>query len=237
MGWRGLEALTTICHAMTNLRTAAALLSTLAVLSGCAGQRVALSQQDRASLASQPQIHLVHHDSQLIFSIESTGRTAAGVLFTPLLAAAFVMEGRALQRDLRLEDPAARVKERLGEALRARRAWTNVRVVAEPAPGSDPEALKRMFATGLVLDVQTRKWGLDNARVKYSALGRLVRLEDSALIWEAACEFIARKDEGAPAMETLTAEDGALLKARILEAAEGCAGQLAAWVIGRPGNR
>lgn len=66
---------------------------------------------------------------------------------------------------------------------------------------------------------------------EYSALVRLVRLSDSTVIWEAACnDAVADKDKSAPSREALMADEGALLKAKLAEAADRCADELSSWL-------
>jgi len=201
------------------------------VLMGCAGQRIKMSPEDQRALASQPNIYAVHHQPGVTFLVESTGYTIVGVLLSPMVAGAMVSEGAGIQRDLKLPDLAPRVKERLVNSLKADLNLTNLRMVSEVPQNTNVETLKKIFDTGVVLDVQTRKWGIDNNRAKYSALVRLVRLSDSTVVWEAACnEFVAGKGTSAPAREALIANDGELLKAKLREAADGCADQLSTWV-------
>ncbi|MDQ5849626.1 MAG: hypothetical protein M3544_11770, partial [Pseudomonadota bacterium] len=90
------------------------------------------------------------------------------------------------------------------------------------------------FGSGAVLEVRTRNWGLDNYRVKYSAVARLTRLPDAEVLWEAACEdFVVDKGKPAPAMDALKANEGELLKAKLREGADGCAEQLVGWLVGK----
>jgi hypothetical protein len=181
-------------------------------------------------LVPDAQIHAVHHKSMQTFGYESTGYTVAGVLITPLLAIAQVAEGSALETALRLEDPVLRVKDRLVSALRTKFDLVNVVVVPASPKNDGIDTLTRSFATGLVLDVRTMKWGVDNARAKYSARARLVRLADRAILWNATCEFTADKTKPGPKMEELKANDGMLLKAKLLDAADGCSDQLVNWL-------
>jgi predicted dinucleotide-utilizing enzyme len=128
------------------------------------------------------------------------------------------------------------VKERLVQSLKDNLKLANVRVVSEIPKDTNVDTLKGLFDTGVVLDVQTRKWGIDNNRAKYSALVRLVRLSDTAVLWEAACnEAVADKEKPAPARDALVADDGALLKAKLVQAADQCASELAGWLTLRPG--
>lgn len=203
----------------------------IACLAGCAGQQVRLGEEDRALLHSQP-VHVAHHVPARAFSVESTGYTALGVLVTPLVAGLMVAEGMGIQRDLQLEDPAPRVKERLADALRERLQLASLRMAPAPTTSEDSEYLQKTFGSGVVLEVMTRGWGLDNNRPKYSARARFVRLSDGFTAWQATCEVIADRDQPSPAREALVANGGELLKAKLVRAAERCAEQLAGWATG-----
>jgi len=212
------------------MRAGKALLSaaSIAVLAGCAGPQVRLADQDRRALAEAPQIHVVHSVTQGAFLVESTGRTVAAVLFSPLVAvAAGFGDGHALHRDLRLEDPVLRVRDRLAGVLSADLQLANVRVVNETVQSDQIDDLRALLRTGLVLDVRTTGWGLDNERAKYAVRARLLRLADSTLLWQGNCEHVADKALPSPSREALVADDGALLKAKLAQAAEHCADQLA----------
>ncbi len=200
-------------------------------IAGCAGQQARLTAENRKSLSSQPEVHAVHHSPSRVFTYESTGYSAASALFTPLLAIAQVYEGTGLQRDLRLEDPVQRAQDRLVSKLQAHFNVTNVHVVPDPPKNDQIATLKQVFQKGLVLDIRTMNWGLDNSRAMYSARARLLRLEDSTLLWQATCKYVADATLPSPSMASLKANDGELLKTKLLDAADGCADQLSAWAI------
>jgi hypothetical protein len=206
----------------------AVVVSTCLLLTGCAGQQTKLTKDHQLALAAQPQVHAIHHPPSKVFTIDSTGRT----LFMPVLLS--VYEGMAMQRDLKLEDPALRVKDRLVNALQRDVGLTNVRVVAESPKDQSAETLKATYGSGAVLEVRTRNWGLDNYRAKYSAVARLTRLPDADVLWEATCnDFVVDKGKPAPAMGDLTAKEGELLKIKLQQAADGCAEELVGWLLGK----
>lgn len=208
-------------------------IATLLLLTACAGQQARLTTENRRSLSTEPQLHAVHHKSMGSFSYESTGYSLAGALITPLVAFAQVAEGAGMQSDLQLEDPVLRVKDRLISALQTQFNLANVVAVSDPPKSDGIETLTQAFRTGVVLDVRTMKWGVDNARAKYSARARLIRLSNSATLWQATCEYVADKAQPSPKMDELKANNGILLKAKILDAADGCADQLITWLNGQ----
>ncbi len=214
----------------TKVRAAAA---SIALLAGCAGQQTHLAREDLASLSSQREIHAVHH-RPIGPVIQSSGYTAATMLVGPFISAgAAFAEASELQSKLGLEDPLVQVKHRLAAALQTELKLANVRMVEEPILAEDVELLKEKFRSGVVLDVATAQWGIDNNRVKYMGRARLVRLADRQVIWDGTCKIVIGEDKPSPTREALVANDGALLKANLREAGDACADQLARWMTGK----
>jgi hypothetical protein len=211
----------------------AIIFSMLTLLGACAVQPPTRMKEDELALSLQPQIHAVHHEPQRAFSVQSTGYIVAAVLLpTPLVLLAASADGHGLKREFALEDPVAGMKQRLVTSLESRLKLTNVTDVSAPPPDEDIETLKRIFETGVVLDVRTVRWGIDNNRASYSARARLVRLVDSTVLWEATCHDTVRGKAGAT-RAALVANHGKLLKGQLREAVDACADQLAGWVIGK----
>jgi len=207
----------------------------VALLAGCAGQNVRFSEDNRKLLTTQP-VHAVHLQP-LGFVVESTGRTVAAVFLGPLLAVAYAAEGGELHSGLGLEDPALRVKERLLSALEKEYRIPHLTRVAQPGArfGAEPVYAE---LSGVIFEVRTTHWGIDNNRAKYSAGVRVLRLPDGETIWDAACEqVIAGKDKPSPTIDELRADNGALLKANLNDAADLCADQLSQWALERAEKR
>lgn len=248
----------------------AILAAALVSLPGCAGKR-ALMPDDRGSLSSQPQIIAIHYPPEEDFTVR------ASFLEGPLGAVQAAYETARLKANARLEDPAPHVKDRLVNALQTNLKLTNVRTVSEwpqnlniafealqetrrAGSALDVEtntrkfdsALKEAFQTGVVLEVQTRRWRVEGTRVVYSARAGMVRLSDLADIWRVACTRVSKvQPSDVPAFaektmpnipqiprqeelwmaEALKANDGALLRAKLREAADACADSLAGQVL------
>jgi hypothetical protein len=145
----------------------------------------------------------------------------------------FEAAGDKMTKEYGLADPAAVVQERFVAALGQDPGISNIQGVEE-TPGTDDMAeLRRVAGQGLVFDFKTTQWMLyyyptdwSHYRIAYSARGRLVRLADSTVMWQGTCEVIGQAPASSPTMDALTANNGALLKAKINEAAEACAQQL-----------
>lgn len=200
----------------------AVMLAAAVVLTACAGPGTTLNRDDRMALASQPHIHAVHHHPFRVFTVESTARS----LFVPVPIS--VLEGMAIQKDYKLQDPAPRIKDRLAAVLQTDFGLTNVRVVSESPEADAADTLRSTYKDGVVLDVRTWNWGLDNYRATYQARARLIRLADGVVIWQETCKTsVANRGKPAAAMEALLANDAELLKAQLRQAADGCADELA----------
>jgi len=218
---------------MSTTMQSAIAFSMAALLGACAIQPPVRMNEDELSLSLQPQIHAVHYESQRAFSVQSTGYIVAAVLLpTPLVFLAASADGHGLKREFALEDPVEGMKQRLVASLESSLKLTKVTAVSAPLPDEDIETLKRMFESGMVLDVRTVQWGIDNNRARYSARARLVRLADSTVLWEATCKDSLRGKAGG-SRAALVADHGKLLKSQLREAADACADQLAGWVIGK----
>jgi hypothetical protein len=220
---------------MNAIAKAAMTVSMLALLAACAAQHPAPMKEDELALSLQPQIHAVHHEPQRAFSVQSTGYIVAAVLLpTPLVFLAASVDGHGLKREFALEDPVEGMKQRLVSSLESRLKLTNVTAVSAPMRDDGVETLKRAFDSGMVLDVRTVRWGIDNNRGSYTARARLVRLSDSNVLWEATCHDLAHGKAGATRTRAaLIANNGELLKSDLRDAADACADQLAGWVGGK----
>jgi hypothetical protein len=216
----------------TNAVTAAV---SLALLAACAGQHTKLTDDHRKTLTEQP-VHAIHVEPPA-FLAESTGYTMAMFVLAPLAIGGPIAEGSDLRTAHGVEDPVIRVKERVLSAFEDRYRLANVTRVAQPSGRLSADTQYNALS-GVLLEVRTTKWGIDNNRAKYAAGVRLVRLADGVTLWNAVCnEVVADKDKPSPAREALRADNGALLKAKLNQAADACGEQLAAWAIERAGSR
>jgi hypothetical protein len=95
------------------------------------------------------------------------------------------------------------------------------------------EQLKRTFHEGMAIDFYTHKWWLipypedeERYRLVYSVEARLIRIEESAILWKGVCNIV---EENPPDQRLTLAElssDAPGLKARIAKAAEECTADL-----------
>lgn len=208
----------------------------LALLAACAGNHTRLTEDHRKTLTEQT-VHAVHVEPAG-FLVESTGYSVAAMLIGPLVVAGQAAEGSDLRTGLALQDPVIRVKERVLAALDERYRLPNVVRVAQPASRFAVDTTQYKALSGVVFEVRTTTWGIDNNRAKYAAGVRVLRLADHVVLWDAVCnDVIADKDKPSPEREALRADKGALLQAKLNQAADACSDQLAAWAIERAGSR
>jgi hypothetical protein len=202
------------------------------LLSACAGRRHAdtdidLIPTDRYGLAQQPQVHIVHHSAKKGFLIESRGYRAATTLLTPLAILVQGADSNSVREKFALEDPVIHGKDLMKVALERELGLTNVRIVPDVSSDGTIDILKKRYTAGVVLELRTGHWGMDNRRVKYNASAKLTNLADSQVLWSTTCQWAILDQKGtAPEEEALFANDGALLKANLLKAAEICVNQI-----------
>jgi hypothetical protein len=208
---------------------------TAALLAGCAGPQMRLADEDRRGLAGAPRVHVVHQPALRIFTVEGRAHNAA-LLFGIVGVMASVGHSMSVQQELKPEDPVLRVKQRMASVLAGELGVRGVNVVEEPIASDQPDDLRMKLQGGLVLDARTIAWGLHNDRARYEGRARLLRLDDSTLLWQANCEHILDEDKESPTREALMANGGALLKANLAKAADRCADALAASLIGKTGR-
>jgi hypothetical protein len=154
--------------------------------------------------------------------------------------------GERIRVQYRLVDPVGRVRQLVLERLAVHLGKSSLRSTPERFVSTDQVAdLKAIFASGMVLDFGTVGWGLvalpkavpftvERYEVAYLARLRLVRLGDSRMLWQVTCGAMRRKAQENWTMEQLTADQGALLKAKLTEMADECAVELLAQFIGQP---
>lgn len=239
-------------------------------LVSCSAAR-AQKDQDRFGLAKQPQVYLVHQTAKSNFLVQSTGyRVAGGPIATVLQA----QESFQLEKKLDLRDPVNYLTDRLSEALRRELGLTNLQLITAasdlPILPENPENMseeeraankpgkptfKQQHPDGVVIEVVTRHWGIDNYKMKYYAslwvtdLGQSKRLLGTSCPWiifeqvEAKpggsgfnSQGVYMRQDGAPdapAIElALYGNNGALLKANLRKAAEQCADKLVGRFLG-----
>ncbi|HEU0290927.1 MAG TPA: hypothetical protein VFR39_09275 [Burkholderiales bacterium] len=127
------------------------------------------------------------------------------------------------------------VKDRLIATLQRDIGLKNLRAVPDVSSDGTIDTIKERYPSGAVIELRTYGWGMEHHRVKYAASAYLTNLADSKLLWSTTCEWvILDKDKPSPdnaadadaLRQAFYANNGALLKAKLREAAEVCADQI-----------
>jgi hypothetical protein len=207
--------------------------SLAAMVTGCASSTVALKPQDVAQLKSASEI-LAVHGQPATFRVVTPGKMLAAGMFG--IVGGLVAEGMArsdgkdLVKEYKLDDPAARVKERLAAVLAERLALDNVRAVSTPVEDIDAKTLRR-FKDAVVLAVQTDQWSLSyidlssHYGLMYGATARLLRTSDGTVLSNASCRLDG-KNFAMLTMDELKADNGARLKTRLDQTVDLCIDRL-----------
>jgi hypothetical protein len=154
--------------------------------------------------------------------------------------------GRQLMLEIPLEDPAVRVKDRLISRLSADGRIGPIRPAAAAMDSDDLKSLKQALGPVTVLDVRTTSWGLflyqvdpRTFLVHYTVKARLIRLDQEKVLWrdEIHCYDPGDRRFGAPVLEDLKADGGALLKTTMARTAESCVDPLLARFRGEKPTR
>ena len=222
-------------------------------------------EKDRYGLAKQPQVYLTHQTAKSSFLIQSAGyRVAAGAIASMLQA----QESTRIQQKFDLRDPVNFLKDRLNEALLRELQLKNLQVVtlafdhpilpdslSEEERAANKPTFQQKYPDGVVIEVVTRHWGIDNYKMKYYASLWVWDLKQSKRLLGASCPWVIfdqvvtappqsgfnsqgiyQRSDGAPeadeAEKALYADNGALLKANLRKAAEQCADKLVPRFLG-----
>ncbi len=205
------------------------------LMHGCGPSLIQMDKNELSRLENLSNIHAVHYPSSS-FNVRTPGKTLAGgggALGSIISLGLFESAGEKMTKDYALEDPILNVQNHFLSSLETDLGLTNIRIVQESPSEDSIDELKRTVGNGMVIDFKTTQWMLyyyptdwSHYRIAYSARGRLVRLEDSQIIWQGTCESVGQDPKTSPTMNELIANNGALLKEVISEAANACAEQL-----------
>ena len=205
-----------------------------ALVSGCASSTVGLKPQDVAQLKAVSEIPAVHGQPPA-FRVVGRGHLLApamlGIVGGLVAEGMARSEGKDLVKECGLNDPAARVKERLATALAAHLGLDNVRAVPTPVEDIDAKTLRSAFKNPVVLAVQPDQWSLTSVDlssrygVTYAATARIVRTTDGTVLSNARCRLDG-KEFVKLTMDELKADNGAQLKTRLGQTADLCVERL-----------
>jgi hypothetical protein len=208
------------------MKATAILLAGLALLAGCAVEHtqtdlIALKRADRNTL-----------------------REASDVAVVVYAPPAPTFNGYVDQRsiDIRaqtgIEAPLDRVRERVVTRLVEMGYPAALKRPPVMVSTDTPEAIRASVKAPLVVDFDTRSWGLGNLRgggdpqpddpiyTHHHVRTRLVSLSDGKIIWQAVCGLRGYRGDETVKLKDLLADGGVQLRQRLTVAADGCADEL-----------
>jgi len=190
---------------------------------------MALDRNELNRLKDEPSIAVVYYRApDFIVAIpEASSLFGGGYIYMATAKSA----GERMIRKYGLQDPTLRVRDVLISALAAEPNVKGFEVAPEPLEDDNLDTIRARFPKRLVLDFKADLWTLQTSeplseqrRLFYYVRARLLRTEDGTLISRGYCTYRARPmPEG---WDDLTANGGALLKARLEQAADACAAWL-----------
>lgn len=198
----------------------------ISLAAGCAPRLIKLEPQELARVQRlEGEIRAVHYSPATLYVTGGIGDFDPISLVLTIRATTWV-------RGLSLEDPILRVKDRFVTALETEVGLKNLRTIPTPLGSDSLDHLRAELGKGVVLDFKTLTpppaggWalyaGIFWSTYAYSARARLIRLDDSRILWQGLCKI----SEKIPPLRVLEEDDGQAFKTRIEESAVICARQL-----------
>ena len=203
------------------------------LLQGCATQNVKLNDQDRSHLKSLKSVYAFH-----VKSGWPTLKTPLGVLASDLTFGLSEdwTEGQKLVTKFKIKDPSRTLTHKFIRQVNHKKKSANFKAVKNPLSYDDiePEAMTKKYKKGVVLQVLPGTWQIwyypfswGKYQMWYRASARLIRLEDSKILWSAACKANQDHDSNsAPTLDELTADNSQVLKTWVNKSTSECAKQL-----------
>ena len=218
-------------------------LSTIALaflfLQGCATPKVNLTNQDRMQLKTLKSVKAFH-----MYAGWPTLKTPMGVIASDLTLGLSEdwTEGQKLVKKFKIKNPSMLVKREFIKQLNYRKKVANFVDVRKPLAYKDREieTMKKKYKKGVVLKIQPGMWQIwyypfhwARYHMWYSASAELIRLDDSKVLWSAACKADQDNKDTAPTLDELTANNSKVLYNWVNNATAQCANQLADDFMGR----
>lgn len=156
------------------------------------------------------------------------GAISAGVTINKIESA-----GQEMVENYSLQDPVLMVKEQILGVLNTDHGMHNMHAVPETMVEENFDLLRKQYGAGIIIDFMTVNWGLgffpfdrSHYRTPLFVRSRVVDLKDSKVLWQGACRVMEEKTDSSPNLDEVKADNGALLKAKLSEAAKICAADL-----------
>ncbi len=203
-------------------------------LGGCATAPTHLSDKDSSSLTGG-KLTVVQYEPDFFLPMTNTKG-----MFAVVGVAAAIGEGKKLVKEMQLVDPASTIKTALSQSLAEHYVMDDITVIPQIKDyENDPKAVSAMAGNhGFVLDVRTFGWGTmyypfkTQYKVNYIAQARLINARQGRLISAESCTINDKYSKQAPTYDQLMANNGALLKTKLNQAAQECIRQFNAKMVG-----
>lgn len=214
------------------MRLVAVLFAGLALLAGCAVEH---TQTDLVSLKRADR---------------DTLKDAGNVATVTYAAPAPTYNGYVNQRSIDIltqtgiEAPLDRVRERVVNRLVELGYPASLKRPPAMAADDGVDAIKAVVKASLVVDFDTRSWGVGNLRgggdpkaddpiyTHHHVRVRLIRVSDAKILWQAVCGLRGYPGDETVKLKDLVASGGAPLRLKLDVAADGCANELVGFFQG-----
>lgn len=208
-------------------------------LQGCAAPKVNLTNQDRTQLKKLKSVKAFH-----MYPGWPTLKTPLGVIASDLTLGFSEdwTEGQKLVKKFKIKNPSMLIKREFIKQVNYRKKAANFVDVRKQLAYKDSEieAMKKKYKKGVVLKIQPGMWQIwyypfnwARYHMWYGASAQLIRLDDSKVLWNAACRADQDNKDTAPTLDELTANNSKVLYNWVNNATAQCARQLANDFMGR----
>ncbi|MEE9615238.1 MAG: hypothetical protein V3W31_09890 [Thermodesulfobacteriota bacterium] len=208
---------------------------------GCATTGRPLKSDEIDQVKNAAVLWAVHYP-RARFEARTPGKTAilgGGAMGALLNIEAGKSGGEKMWEAYSLQDPAVVIKNQFLSGLTRQLRAGNFRTVSDVQDSDRVDDLKASFETGMVVDFKTTRLLLfyyptdwSHYRLAYQARARLIRIEDSKIVWQGGCKVVGDDPTTSPTFEELQANGGKRLKEMLVEAGNACSEQLLAQAIG-----
>jgi hypothetical protein len=215
---------------------------------GCASTDLAPIKMEKGGiekLKNQSTVIAIHYkpSSFRLVTVDTTMASGIGVLFGAVGGAISAgvtnnkieSAGQEMVENYSLQDPVLRVKEQILGGLNTNHGVNNIHAVPETMVEENFDLLRKQYGTGILIDFMTVNWGLgffpfdrSHYRTPLFVRSRLVDLKDSKVLWQGSCRVMEEKTDSSPDLDEIKAENGALLKKKLIAAADICAKEIIA---------
>src|SRR5215831_4247685 len=183
-------------------------------------------------------IHYSGSPFQVMTGTAKVGMMAGGLLGGGFAAFQTESTGDEMRKDYSLDDPILRVKAHFLTEVRTSLRLDTIDSVQTLPSSSDMDDLRAAFSKGTLFDFQSTNWHLTDYplgyyRIEYRARARLIRRDDSRVLWEGACNFAGKEPTVSMTLDDFKANNAAILRQSLNEAPDACVQELLSQFLGK----